>query len=797
MPQTAISPEVSRLLQDANIAYVNQSLDEAIEKLQEVIRIEPTIRTAWATLASCFHEQDLIEKEIQAKIIEASLTPHATDLWITLAHKSAECGLDRQAVYCFDQAIRTSEEKDKSDVLDAMWDKACLLRDLGDAKEATVAFKALLKLRPHNSEVLGEIIPLLLSIEQRRQAIELLEASRDFNMAHFPDPSRGEGLRFASYRGSEIATLADLLLLNNEPLSALHALRQGARWLAGRGTETFWDEVIEDDREFDPSREDGRTNKVEYGRRVEMAPVYEPLDLQFRLRLGHARLRMGDKEEAVRHYEMYLEYTDPADYSEQYLELADIFIDNNGYDQALNILGRMVELDFLQVPAVYVKIGICHQATGNSEQAASCFEAVLQAEPEDIQTKYRLAQTYEEMGKVAEAVQLVNEVMQAREGAAPEDSTAEGQGADGYDPLLSSRATMSLFDDVEAVGISKAKTKGRRRKTLRPEDRERIEKAREEEATVLLRRLRIREADVFIPGWWQSNVVIGLSNGSTNPADVPLRYGLLYQESQESLARRLTATRDWLDLAGRLIDSFRSTPQLFMRKKKTGKRQYDARATRDHFHGHQSNRDVTSQASHMLARIRDKIVTESVMLDEMMLPARLQNFRGIDNEEWIELFMKVSFSGGTSWPALLKLHVTDSRDAALVICRAPSSRPRSAICRVLTSSSTTSESLLSSIQTIERAPSSSVAPLVRCMRETTRGRSRCYAGSRTGGSSTMMPCVSRRRSRMPRASMAWTTSRKAGSPRWLSGGRASTRPLPLDGLGNSQKRRADTSSSAN
>lgn len=76
------------MLGRANQAYVEHNLDEAIVLLTEIVRIEPTIRSTWFTLATISSEMGNIEKSIQFKIVGAHLTPDAADLWKDLAAQS-------------------------------------------------------------------------------------------------------------------------------------------------------------------------------------------------------------------------------------------------------------------------------------------------------------------------------------------------------------------------------------------------------------------------------------------------------------------------------------------------------------------------------------------------------------------------------------------------------------------------------------------------------------------------------------------------------------------------------------
>jgi hypothetical protein len=54
--------------------------------MEEVIRIEPRVPAAWATLALCYQDS-MPEKALKLKIIRAHLV-HDVDLWLSLGNES-------------------------------------------------------------------------------------------------------------------------------------------------------------------------------------------------------------------------------------------------------------------------------------------------------------------------------------------------------------------------------------------------------------------------------------------------------------------------------------------------------------------------------------------------------------------------------------------------------------------------------------------------------------------------------------------------------------------------------------
>ncbi|CAH1771186.1 436_t:CDS:2, partial [Entrophospora sp. SA101] len=111
---------------EANLHYVNRDYPKAIEVLQEVIKIDPNIHSAWFTLGTIQDEIGCLEKALQLYLVAAHLTPHDGALWKRLDHSAAH-----QAIYCFSKAIRC----DPNDV-DAIWDRSMLYAEIGEYKKA-------------------------------------------------------------------------------------------------------------------------------------------------------------------------------------------------------------------------------------------------------------------------------------------------------------------------------------------------------------------------------------------------------------------------------------------------------------------------------------------------------------------------------------------------------------------------------------------------------------------------------------------------------------------------------------
>lgn len=285
------SPEVRNLLGSANLAYVQGRQKEAIDILNEIIRIEPATKAAWYTLSTIQEELGNVDKAIQLRIVVAHLTRSNSETWKELGAQSRQLGLLEQAAYCYGEAVRC----DRTDV-EAVWDRASLLRETGKPRQAITSFLKILKLQPHNPSIIRELGPLYYEMNEVSKAVQLYQAAYDHFHSLYPVPSpNAEELQGWSYVDFEL--LADFLRSLKRYKEAAKIIVEGVRWLQGRFREGASWNSFGDDREYDLERKTREGWQSHPQRWCEEAPVH-PLSTGLRLRLGLARLYEGRVDEA-------------------------------------------------------------------------------------------------------------------------------------------------------------------------------------------------------------------------------------------------------------------------------------------------------------------------------------------------------------------------------------------------------------------------------------------------------------------------------------------------------------------
>lgn len=660
--QQAVSAEAKNLLAQANMAFAEDNIPETLNKLQEVIRIEPTVRSAWGTMAVCFGSLNQPHKEIQSRIMEAHLTRNALTQWSSLAEQSREMGLVEETLHCLDWAIRSSQEKDRADVMDIMWDRAELLAETGNTRKAALQYLRILEFHPTHAETIRRVVPLLHELGMSDRAISVLEECAAIDMKTFPDPRFAEmdPIMRNTYTSDHVATLADLLIDSNRPQDALDIIRKGARWLQGRAGEVFWDDIQEDDREFDIDRS-SENRRGDYGRRVNMAPIY-PLDVEFRIRLGTSRARMGNVEEARGHYTIWrqsidldrnnvdnyatmidemiklaqglddeesedaqLERTDLLEEALQYAELLshrrqELNSEEYGLDDDL-----FDEITMDQMVQDYKRVADCLLALERFEQAALWLEEIVGAGQQNSEAKLHLAEAYEALGRRDDALEMLGEVLRERRNQHASDGQ-EDYDQDEYSQQQDDTVIESLSLFAEA---SKNRNAGSSSRDKERRQAVQMEKLREHETVKAFNRIKALEASVFINRWWHPDIPF--------TGDI---YDQIYGNFETAAERkeRFERISEWIAEMEGLIRMFSDTPQLFPRdkSKKFGGMFRNQRKRTDR---------IYREARALLSRMGDSLIDENGMINNI----EQTHFRGIALDEWVDLTMQYAF-------VLTKLH---------------------------------------------------------------------------------------------------------------------------------------------
>ncbi|KAG8739535.1 transcription factor TFIIIC subunit tfc4 [Ceratobasidium sp. 414] len=385
--------EVKFFLGQANDAYASGDRAKAIKIFQDVIAIEPGIPSAWSTLALCHEEAGDTGRALQLRIMAAHLASEA-DTWVELGLNSRELGSMEQAVYCYRNAARL--DKTNPDIL---WDYAFCLRESGQTQKAIKTYESILQILPHDLTILAQLRDLLVQTGALARAAELYSAAFEHYLVTSTPSEAGAQEDIAidplltsavepdmtqKFGTREIATLADLLSGLGRHAGAVDVVMRGAKWLR-------------------QASEQGDVDSIE-----------EELEVNLRMRLAVAKLRSGDRELGKKHASIILAH-DINEFFELHTELADVYFEIGAYTDAVAIYERLACQPHTSSLHVLSQIGACHRQMNNYTAARDVYQRIINVDPDVHEAKMKLAEIYDMLNEKRLALDLVNQVIKARE----------------------------------------------------------------------------------------------------------------------------------------------------------------------------------------------------------------------------------------------------------------------------------------------------------------------------------------------------------------------------------------------
>ncbi|CEL60578.1 Transcription factor tau 131 kDa subunit OS=Saccharomyces cerevisiae (strain ATCC 204508 / S288c) GN=TFC4 PE=1 SV=1 [Rhizoctonia solani AG-1 IB] len=235
----------------------------------------------------------------------------------------------------------------------------------------------------------------------------------------------------------EVATLADLLSGLGEHARAVDVVVRGARWLG------------------------------QISRGADETEIGDRLDVNLRMRLAVAKLRLGAIEAGKNHAYIILAH-DINEYYELHTELADVFYEINSYEDAVTIYERLACQPHTSSLHVLNQIGSCHRQMKNYTAARDVYQRIIDVDPDEHDAKMKLAEVYDILNEKRLALELVNQVIKAREQIQSRTSTSGAH----------TPAEASLFVERAPTASTLTTKKPANKPTLTPAEAQRMERER-------------------------------------------------------------------------------------------------------------------------------------------------------------------------------------------------------------------------------------------------------------------------------------------------------------------------------
>lgn len=401
--RTELDPEVKLLLSQANEAFVNNNLEEALQLYIKVIKIDKNNFSAYKTLGEIYRMKNELNKCSNIWLLAAHLNPKDVEFWKTVAELSVELGHYKQAIYCYRRAITSSGGKDYA----AVYARACLYREVGKYKRAS---SGLLKLRtalPHDSKIVRELAKVYVEEGRVSDAITLYTKILDDNVKYRKLIDKGEIVELDNiiFDWSELNILSELYASKAAWVLGIKSLRQISRWIQERESQSFWDDNPNADIEFDERRFDHpRFKKLQ----LHESGLDYSLPIDIRVQLGIFRLNNKNQEESLKHFAVLLDQPveDAPDlYYKVGMELEGFAL----FKEALEFLIPLSYYEEYNTSELVMTIAKCLRETEDFENAKETYLRLLEYDSQNIDLKIALAECYFYLNDVESANKLYKE----------------------------------------------------------------------------------------------------------------------------------------------------------------------------------------------------------------------------------------------------------------------------------------------------------------------------------------------------------------------------------------------------
>ncbi|KAG5355168.1 Transcription factor tau [Yarrowia sp. B02] len=399
------APEVKMYLAQASECYINKQLDKAIELLGRAVQLDPKAYQAFKLLVTIYDELGDADRALTANLAAAILNHRAKEDWLAAAERSHALGGPRlldQAIYCYSKVLQV-DSSDES----ALTERAGLYMDKDMWRKAEVDLKRLLEMQPGDEAVVRTLGYVFTRQGRESDAIELYEGILQERLE-----ARSEGEVIQPFTFTQLNYLLDMYVRTESWGKVLIKGKAVARWLLGRGDETFWDEhALESDAEFDERRK-----TVKKG--VKNDSELYSLPVEIRSHICIARLKLGDAnsvQEARHHLDVFLE-EDSSVFADIFLTLGQAFLDANLYAEALDLLTPLVrhDADVVSQTDLYLALASALHHLGHYEDAEQAYLTVSNIDPNNVDAMLGLAESYHFQERYDECTSIVDEIRDLR-----------------------------------------------------------------------------------------------------------------------------------------------------------------------------------------------------------------------------------------------------------------------------------------------------------------------------------------------------------------------------------------------
>ncbi|XP_041835143.1 general transcription factor 3C polypeptide 3 [Melanotaenia boesemani] len=406
------------LMGEANIRYARGEKEDAILMCMEIIRQAPLAYEPFSTLAMIYEDDEDMDKALQFGLIAAHLNPSDCEEWVRLAEMSLEQNNIRQAIICYNKAIKYDPTNVRY-----LWDRSSLHMRIGEHKQCMDGYRRILSLLPledgeHFMQLSKDMaksyyesndLPSALSVTEEALSRHPSLVSDDFiNMAaelYISNHQYNEALNV-------LVQFAGIVLVRAESTSEITAASQK------EGATEVKEE--EKEREAKPNTaEETAAEKLEI--KDVQVPDSVPVDLKAKLIICLIHLRVLSPLEGL---VSSLTEQSPEDIGDLYLDVAEAYLEQGEYVSALPLLSVLIISEKYNLAVVWLRHAECLKALGHTEAAVESYTKVVEMAPQHLEARLTLATLQQQLGRMDCALKAL-ESMYDSETLAQDSSAAQ------------------------------------------------------------------------------------------------------------------------------------------------------------------------------------------------------------------------------------------------------------------------------------------------------------------------------------------------------------------------------------
>lgn len=288
------APEFKALHSEATMAYIDNDYDRAESLALEALQINPEMFPAHNLLAQIHTARGDTDKALIATWNGAHTRPRDTQNWKTVAHallerdEIREAATIRDAIYCYNRILQVNK-----DDVETRYARAELYRELSHFGRVAQEYEQLRQYLPHDTTLLRHLAEACIDLNEPLRALGPYQETISYYRALEPD-------RPNSITWSDVNIIAELHSFQRSHEAGLAEIKSLSRWLLGRSSDSFWDDCVEDDREWDTDDEPRRVGFEGFVANAHDESSYgDSLPLELRIKLGVFRLQKYDIAEAM------------------------------------------------------------------------------------------------------------------------------------------------------------------------------------------------------------------------------------------------------------------------------------------------------------------------------------------------------------------------------------------------------------------------------------------------------------------------------------------------------------------